>query len=377
MSSTKAEGKTLRSVDEVDVIVEADGHVQVKDLDMILPHLDDEYEEFARFVDRSAHYVELKGNGPATPVYLYEYMNDQEREGGGRDITEPKGCDAIEEMMQETGIDKAIANFLGLSLPVRDNEKLVRGFVNAFNNWLVDELEGYENIWGNITLTPHDPEFSADEIRRVGDHSRIAGVQFSGNQFLPLPGDRRYDPIYEAAESHDLPVCIHSITGDMNLPQQHYWAETYAEDHMYQHPFTHMSLVTSMVFGGVFERFPDLKVVLQEAGIGYVPYLIKRMDDAYREFGYEVSTIEKPPSEYVRDNVYFCTQPLGHTADDPRHIAWMIDLVGPENVLFSADIPHPDFDTPEELFDRVRSAFDADTLNGLMGGNAVELFGLS
>jgi hypothetical protein len=137
-----------------------------------------------------------------------------------------------------------------------------------------------------------------------------------------------------------------------------------------------MSNVTSMLFGGVPERFPDLQVVFQESGIGYLPYLLKRLDDAYHEFGYEVPTVDRPPSEYVDENFHFCTQPLGHTADDPSHIAWLIDLIGPENVLWSGDFPHPDFDTPGELFDRVRGHFDAGTVEKIMGGTAAELYGI-
>jgi predicted TIM-barrel fold metal-dependent hydrolase len=161
------------------------------------------------------------------------------------------------------------------------------------------------------------------------------------------------------------------------FPEQSFWAETYAEDHVTQHPFAHMVNVSSLLLGGVPERFPGLTFVFQEAGIGYVPYLLRRLDTAYHELGPEVPALPDPPSEYVADSFYWCTQPLGHTAETPRHLAWLVELVGPGNVMFAADAPHPDFDTPEELFDRVRAHFGAEAVEAMMGKNAMDVYDIA
>ncbi|MEF8822280.1 MAG: amidohydrolase family protein, partial [Halovenus sp.] len=152
--------------------------------------------------------------------------------------------------------------------------------------------------------------------------------------------------------------------------------ETYAEDHAMVHPFTAMWNLTTMLFRGVPERFPDLKFVFQEAGIGWIPYTLWRLDDHYLELSDEIPALDRLPSEYVHEQFYFTTQPLGHTARNPEHLAMAIEMAGPDNLMYSSDLPHPDFDPPEELFDRINGHFDRETVAGIMGETACEVYDL-
>lgn len=374
MARTSASVSSVPTLDDIDLVVEADGHFTVP-TDWLLPHLDDEHEEFKKFVDRSpAPSTEIRPVTTPTPLYLYEHMKEENAVDNPRHLYIPNGAGELSEMMDELGIDVAIANNLGTT-PIR-NPRVAYGMVNAYNNWLVDHLSDFDSVYGNLLVSHHhEAEPMAKEIDRMAGHDSVVGIQFYG-LMNPMPGDKKYDPIYEAAERHGLPISFHSATGPIMWPLQHHHAETYAEDHVFQHPYTHMANITSMIYNGVPERFPELQFVYQESGLGYIPYLMKRLDDAYYEMGYELPALSMAPSEYLKRNFSFCSQPLGHTAEDPAHIAWIVDLIGPENVLFSADIPHPDFDTPEELFDRVNRHFSLDELNQMMGGNAVDLFGL-
>lgn len=364
----------LSSLDQVDVVVETDGHLQ-DTLDSILPYVDDEYAEFKEFVEQSPA-PGLEMNATTTPSPLYQYEHRKEAEG--RDayfFVDERPIDELADLMDEIGIDKAIANNLGGS-PIK-GERLVPGYINGTNNWLLEQFGRYDHIVGNMAISHHGAiNQMAEEIDRLASEKSIVGIQFFGTPINPSPGDRKYDPIYRAAERHGLPISIHTGTGNRGWPEQFWWSQTYAEDHVYEHPFSHMSNIASMVLNGVTERFPDLDFLCQEAGIGYVPYLLERMDTAYETMGHDLPQLEKRPSEYVDDSIYFATQPLGHTGTHPDQIAWTVDMIGPENVVFSSDSPHPDFDTPEELFDRIRHYFEADEINAIMGQNAEELFGL-
>ncbi len=363
----------LTSLDQVDVIVEADGHV-TDTPEITFPYMDEEFDDVKEFYERSpAPGVENRPSSVATPLYLYEYMKRRE----GRDgftFFEAQDLGPLRDAMEEHGVDKTVVNNLG-SGPFR-MPRHAMAISNAYNNWLVEELRDHDDIFGNMMVTPYAPDHSASEIRRVGDDPSIVGAQFLGSSVQPLLNDEKYEPIWEAATEVGLPVCIHTGTGPRAFPQQYHWSETYVEDHVSAHPMQHMSLVTSLVLGGVFERHPDLEILMQEAGIGYVPYLMKRLDDTYTALGYDLPELTKPPSDYIRDHVYFSTQPLGHTAKNPVRIAWLIEMIGVDNVLWSADIPHPDFDTPEELFNRIKGQFDAEALNKIMGRNAERLFGI-
>lgn len=105
--------------------------------------------------------------------------------------------------------------------------------------------------------------------------------------------------------------------------------------------------------------------------------MIWRLDDHYMDMSHEVPALNKLPSEYISDQFFFTTQPVGMTARNNEHLAWMVDMIGPENVMYSADIPHPDFDPPNEVFDRIYQYFDADTVRGIMGENAGNVYDLA
>lgn len=374
MSQT-IERETLTSLGEVDVIVDADAHAQAS-WDDIREHLDsDEHRRFERFFESSpAPGSEMNLYHSPTPTYLYEDMKaENEEETGLYNNARLEDTAAVTERI---GVDAAVVNptlILNLNF-IREAEYAV-AIMQGYNDWLVSELDAYDNMVGNLVVAAQDPHRSAEEIDRIADEDDIVGVQMLGTALVPPAGHSSYEPIYEAAENNNLPISMHTSGAGMKpFPEQSFWAETYAEDHVTQHPFAHMVSATSLLFHGIPERFPDLTFVFQEAGVGYVPYLIRRLDTAYHEFGDEVPALSKPPSEYVDDAFYWCTQPLGHTAETPRHLAWLVEMAGPENLMFAADAPHPDFDTPEELFDRVRAYFSAGEVQGMMGRNAMEVY---
>jgi len=152
--------------------------------------------------------------------------------------------------------------------------------------------------------------------------------------------------------------------------------QNHAEWHVWGFPFTNVWTLVSLVFNGALERHPDATFLFQEAGIGWVPYVKYRMDDHYLTEAEVLPYLDRLPSRYVDDQMYFATQPLGHAADHPEHIAQFIEMAGPGSVLYASDLPHYDFDPPSELFDRVVSHLDDEDVRALMGGNGRDLFGV-
>jgi predicted TIM-barrel fold metal-dependent hydrolase len=283
------------------------------------------------------------------------------------------------ESMQEYGIDEAIIDpTLCSALGTVNNDQYAVAIAQAYNSWLIDTfLDDNEGLHGTITVAPQKPDKAAEEIDRHGDEDGIVGIQLLATG-LPLPaGHEWYDPIYQAAEDYDLPVLMHSLSNSnhFEFPQQRKWAETFTEDHAIAHPFSHMWNMTTMMFRGVTERF-DIDIVMQEAGIAWVPYMRWRLDDHYLESSHELPHLDKLPSEYIDDDYYFTSQPLGHTAKNPEHMAYAVEMAGADNIMFSSDHPHPDFDLPGELFDRIYSHFDGQTVRNIMGETAVDLFDL-
>ncbi|MFB6157659.1 MAG: amidohydrolase family protein [Haloferacaceae archaeon] len=371
-----AEAGRMRTLDEVDVVVDTDAHV-TEHVNDLLEYMDESDRGLRRIVEDAAHpeHDVYSVAHPMPPFIHTEAFGDVYSDNPTGTVEAKRG------EMEEFDLDYSILNpTLNLSLPTVNNDHAAVALAEAYNEWILDQfVDDHDDVMLTPVLAaPQAPDKAAEEIDDRADEDGVVGVALPATGLVPPPGHRWYDPIYEAAEDNDLPVMLHSgsgATADI-FPVLRKWAETYAEDHAVVHPFSHMWNLTSMLFEAVPERFPDLEFVFQEAGVGYIPYMKWRLDDHYLELSDEVPGLEKLPSKYVDERFYFSTQPVGYTADNPEHLGMMIEMAGPENIMYSSDLPHPDFDPPEELFDRIRGRFDADTLDAIMGGTAADVFDL-
>jgi predicted TIM-barrel fold metal-dependent hydrolase len=126
------------------------------------------------------------------------------------------------------------------------------------------------------------------------------------------------------------------------------------------------------VMGGVFERFPFLKVVFVEPGLGWVSWWLYIVDDLVARQGYEFPAITKPPSHYFRQNVFLTF------IDEPDAVRHAHDRLGIENIMWSSDYPHPVSSWPRshELVDAMFEGVDADERALIVSGNAARVWGL-
>jgi predicted TIM-barrel fold metal-dependent hydrolase len=224
------------------------------------------------------------------------------------------------------------------------NPDLSAAITHATNEWQIAEWTSRDSrLRGSVVIPYEDPAASVKEIElRAGDKN-FAQVLFLSRTGEPL-GSRKYWPIYEAAAAAGLPVGVHAfgyggwpITGSG-------WGSYYLEE-MVGHAQAQQALLISMIFEGVFERIPNLKVVLIEAGLAWGASLAWRMDAQWRKLKAETPYLKMAPSEYIRRNVWFTTQPIEEP--EPReHLAEAIEWLGWDRVLFATDYPHWDFDDP-------------------------------
>jgi uncharacterized protein len=218
----------------------------------------------------------------------------------------------------------------------------------ALNDWQVAEwTEPEPRLRASITVACDDAEASVAEIRRCAPRRDFASVFISARTTEPL-GRKRYWRILQAATEAGLPVGIHA-GGANGVPMTSAgWPSYYIEDHQ-GGASVMQSLLTSLVFEGVFERFPGLRIVLVEGGFGWAPALLWRMDRHWARMRREVPHVRRPPSEYVREGVWFATQPIvePERAGDMRAV---LDWLGRDRVVFSSDYPHWDMDDPRLAF---------------------------
>ena len=224
------------------------------------------------------------------------------------------------------------------------NPDLSAAVTHATNEWQVAEWTSRDKrLRASVVIPFEDAAASVREIElRTGDPN-FAQVLFLSRTADPL-GHRRYWPIYEAAAAAGLPVGVHAF-GYGGWPiTAGGWGSFYIEE-MVGHAQAQQALLVSMIFEGVFERVPTLKVVLIEAGLAWAASLAWRMDRQWAKLRGEVPQVKRAPSEYMRTNVWFTTQPIEEP--EPREqLAETIEWIGWDRVLFATDYPHWDFDDP-------------------------------
>jgi len=307
--------------------------------------------------------------------YLYINVAGGYRSDAARADMAP-GTDAVftaEHLLDPHGIERAVliaGHLLGIgAFPDPDVAATV---ASAYNEWMLERwLQVDTRYRGALVVAPQDPEAAVREIERMADRPGMVAI------FMPLHdilmGERHYYPIYEAAQRHSLPICVHP-SGTENVfaraPRMAGTPTYYVEWHTALGQI-HQSNLLSLLCHGVFERFPELKIVIAEGGFAWAIETMWKLDRDWQALRAEVPWIKRPPSEYVLSNVRFTTQPFiePHRRE---HVEAILEMVYAEQTLvFSSDYPHWDFDDPH----RALSAISPQLRRRICIDNPRELYG--
>jgi hypothetical protein len=234
------------------------------------------------------------------------------------------------------------------------SEDMSAAFCKATNDWLAKEwLNRDPRLRASIVIPAESPDLAAEEIERVASDKRFVQVLMLAMGERPL-GRRSYWPIYRAAERHQLPIGIHAGSNYRQAPTSIGWPSYYLEDYVVQSQAFAAQLL-SLVTEGVFVKFPELKVVMMESGVTWLPGLIWRADKTWRAVRFEVPWLQQAPGEVIRNHVRFTIQPF----DAPprrEQLERVLEQLGSDDMLlFATDYPHWHFDgddaVPEGLPD--------------------------
>ncbi len=276
-----------------------------------------------------------------------------------------------EQLLDPLGVEFGILQPLAAGSAVF-NQDLGVALCAALNDWQIDKwLADEPRLRGSICVTNEDAGAAIAEIERLAGDRRFVQIAVPPKALEPA-GRRRYWPLYEAAAHHGLPIGMHSAAFGSRSNTGSGWTSFYIEEHF---GFSNASqtVLASMIFEGVFEAFPDFKLVLVEGGFAWLPPLMWRMDREWERMRGEVPHVKRPPSEYVKSNVWLTTQPI-EEPEVNRHLYDVLDWIGPDRLMFSTDYPHWDFDHPEFAF---KVPIAPEVKQAILRDNAVALFGLA
>jgi predicted TIM-barrel fold metal-dependent hydrolase len=263
--------------------------------------------------------------------------------------------------------------------PASDYELRLAG-IRAHNRWLAEwcsEVPGRRAGIGQILL--NDVAEAVRDVNWIADHNLMGGALLPGvppgSGIDPIHSPA-YDPVWRACEKRGVVVNVHGGGGQ---PNEGYFPATLALFVLEASFFSHRP-VWSLVMGGVFDRFPDLRLVVAEAGSKWIPDTLKAMDEiqAKQDEGrigaltfIDPFRLGRRPSEYWATNCWVGASFMNREDAVDRH------LVGVDKIMWGSDFPHEEGTYPftREALANTYSGMDPGEVAMMVGGNAAHVYG--
>lgn len=290
------------------------------------------------------------------------------------------GSDPVARLL-DLWLDDTVADVLyptaGLALLQLDDRELQEACFRVYNDWLaefcaVDPVR----LIGHALIPAWDTEVGVAELERARGLGLRGGLIWTSPPADDSFFDRRYDRLWAAAASMQMPIAIHTLAGQREsrglatfgtTVESSYYFTFRTRDEMQRS-------LCEMIVAGTFERHPTLRVIGAEGGINYAAVMEQRLDSGYRGFWGKLDHgLTMKPSEYFRRNVY-----LTYINDEVG--LNNLRFTGSDHFMWSGDYPHGASTWPRsiESIDREASAtgLDAATVEQLTLTTAATLYGI-
>ena len=282
-----------------------------------------------------------------------------------------------EEHIRDMKIDGVAAEVLypsqGLFLFRVADSELLSAIFRTYNDWVAEFCStSPERLKGIAMVNLDDVEDGIAELERTAKLGMV-GAMISEYP----PEDRRYDspeyePFWAAAADLNMPLSLHTATGRVGKSRGEAPTSITVASDRANKVFLPAKSLCDMIFSGVFERYPNLKVAIVEFEIAWAAHLLGTMDYAYIERQKEASYRFKGdvlPSDFFHRNVYISFQ------EDGIGIR-LRDVIGVDCLMCGSDYPHSESTFPKsrEILDRILEGVPQDEKAKIVGGNVARLY---
>lgn len=259
--------------------------------------------------------------------------------------------------MDREGIDIAVifattaTSWCGL-----DDAGLEAALCRAYNRWLVDYCSTDPQRLKAVCVIPmRDIRLGVDELHRCAQAPTVVGMMSFMSLDDKLADHPEFDPIYQAAQDLDLPICIHGgadrppyAPGRAELGNNHFLIQLTGQ------PWHTMRQMGAMIGGGVFDRFPHLRTAFLESGCGWIPWWMERMDEYIDLYQPWTPYMRHAPGHYMRGaQCFYSFDP------DEAALEYAVQQLGEDRLMWASDYPHFDCRFP----DSVKLVAERDTLS--------------
>jgi predicted TIM-barrel fold metal-dependent hydrolase len=216
----------------------------------------------------------------------------------------------------------------------------------------------------------------AEVDRIVTAHAKAVQIPLIPREIgAPPYWDRSYDPLWEALSATGLPISQH-VGGNNYLMGDVLTEDPTPYKGIFQSlpPVFMAECISDWTISGILERWPHLQVVLVEAGVGWIPYFLERLDTMLDNHGWKTfadHALSEKPSFYWYRN-------MAATFEQDQVGMRLLDLLGVQNLMWATDYPHPDSTWPhsQEVLGAHLEHLPVDQVEMIAAGNATRLYHL-
>ena len=224
---------------------------------------------------------------------------------------------------------------LGSSGRLNDPEAALE-MLRIYNDWLHDFCRAApDRLVGLANIPNYNMEESVAEVMRCAKRG-VRGFDIANRPDMTPLWDEHWEPLWKFGHETGIPVHFHTIGGrspDYSKMQPHIVRRVQAV-HITGFQMHMSTMLMGLIFSGAPERYPNLKIVIGEAGIGWIPYVLQHMDLEWED-QFKDLDLKMKPSEYWYRQFYatYQTDPVG---------VELLHHLGEDNVMWGSDFPHPD-----------------------------------
>jgi predicted TIM-barrel fold metal-dependent hydrolase len=266
--------------------------------------------------------------------------------------------------------------------------ELRRSCYEAYNDWLDEFCAAAPNrLIGVPQLSLEDPDDARRELERLAKRNRVRHVNILASRANPAVYDNAWEPFWKLAEELGIPVGFHLAVLVKRTPVDDHDrsasnpAIAIASRFAKEPPGIQLlEPITGLIFAGVFDRHPQLKIVMAEAGLAWIPSMIQGLDlwyqrtrDGRRLASDSAVTLPKLlPSEYFHRQIWISF------VDDPLGVRMVGNVLNADKVMFGSDYPHPASTWPysQQVIADQMHWISSDIVEKITRDNARVLFGI-
>lgn len=367
---------------ETEKVLSADSHV-IEPADVWTARIDKRFLERAprtvkRFGDREGDFFVAEGLRPfpvaGFAVAGVDPKDFAERMAQGYPGVRPSAWDPelrIKDQERDGVSAEVLYPSLGMRLFQLADGQLRAASFRAYNDWLADYCAYSPRRLAGVAMVPlDDVAEGVRELERAANKG-LRGAMIWGAAPPEHPyGAPEYEPFWAAAQDHAMPVSLHILT---EAPGRSGGSDF--QSVMRGYPALHHSVeksIAQLIFSGVLERHPKLRVVSVENDIGWIPHFIQRLDHAYEKYRYlEANAIPNPPGFYFHRQVHA-------TFQDDRVGVLMREFIGIDNLMWASDFPHSDSTWPNSraVIERDFKGVPDSERRRIVSENAARVYGI-